>query len=165
MEFLSALSPLDILCNPENRGWKSRLCDPENRAWKSRFHSPIGSKPNQRPRSYLRGRNLAGQLHNRSRKKTILSLYQVDAQTKHAQIEKHLNSTKRIIKGRIRAIYYRCNTRYVACFAAFLIFSHHILHNSYCLFSFSFLFHGILTRIITSWSLMRPRKKRLKIPI
>ena len=42
-----------------------------------------------------------------SRKKTIVSLYQVDAQTKHARNEKHLNSTKRknIIR-RIRAIYY-----------------------------------------------------------
>ena len=43
----------------------------------------------------------------RSRKKTILSLYQVDVQTKHARNEKHFNSTKRNdIKRRIRVIYY-----------------------------------------------------------
>ena len=30
-----------------------------------------------------------------AQKKTILSLYQVDAQTKHARNEKHFNSTKR----------------------------------------------------------------------
>ena len=49
----------------------------------------------------------------RSRKKMILSLYQVDVQTKHARNEKHFNSTKRNnIKRRIRAIYYwRYNTR------------------------------------------------------
>ena len=40
--------------------------------------------------------------------------------------------------------------------------SRNTMHNSYSLFSFSFLFHGILAHIITSWSLMRPRKKRLK---
>ena len=44
---------------------------------------------------------------------TILSLYQVDVQTKHARNEKQINSTKRNnIKRRIRAIYYwYCNTR------------------------------------------------------
>ena len=31
----------------------------------------------------------------RSSKKTILSLYQVDVQTKHAQNQKHFNSNKR----------------------------------------------------------------------
>ena len=37
---------------------------------------------------------------------TILSLYQVDVQTKHAQNEKHFNSTKRNeIQRRIEAIY------------------------------------------------------------
>ena len=41
----------------------------------------------------------------------------------------------------------------------------HILHNSYRLRSFQFLFRGNLARIIISWSFMRPRKKRLKIPI
>ena len=38
------------------------------------------------------------------RAKTILSLYQVDGQSKHAQNEKHLKSTKRDIKGPIRAM-------------------------------------------------------------
>ena len=56
-------------------------------------------------------RNLASYLHDGSRKKSILSLYQVDVQTKHAQNEKHLNSTKRNIKERVRAIYYWHNTR------------------------------------------------------
>ena len=44
----------------------------------------------------------------RSRKKTILSLYSdIRVQTKHAQNEKHFNSTKRNnIKRRTRAIYY-----------------------------------------------------------
>ena len=43
----------------------------------------------------------------RSHNKTILSLYQVDVQTKYARNEKHFNSTKRNnIKGRIRATYY-----------------------------------------------------------
>ena len=38
---------------------------------------------------------------------TILSLYPVDVQTKHARNEKHFNSTKRNnIQRRIRAIYY-----------------------------------------------------------
>ena len=38
-------------------------------------------------------------LHNRSRKKTILRLYQVDVQIKHTQNEKHFfNSTKRYIE-------------------------------------------------------------------
>ena len=48
-----------------------------------------------------------GYLHNRSHKKTILSLYQVDVRSKHAQKEdaKHLNSTERYLKGRNRAIY------------------------------------------------------------
>ena len=51
-------------------------------------------------------------LHNRSRKKTILSLYEVDVQTKHAQNEKRFfNSIKRNIKRRTRAIYYWYNTR------------------------------------------------------
>ena len=36
--------------------------------------------------------------HNRSRKKKMSSLYEVDVQTKHAQSEKHFfNSTKRNI--------------------------------------------------------------------
>ena len=39
----------------------------------------------------------------RPRTKTILSLYLVDVQTKHARNEKHFNSNKR---RRIRAIYY-----------------------------------------------------------
>ena len=43
----------------------------------------------------------------RLRKKTILSLYQVDVQAKHARNEKHFNSIKRNnIKRRIRVIYY-----------------------------------------------------------
>ena len=33
-------------------------------------------------------------LHNRSREKKKMSLYQVDVQTKHAQNEKHCNGTK-----------------------------------------------------------------------
>ena len=38
---------------------------------------------------------------------TILSLYQVDVQTKHARNEKHFNSTKRNnVQGRIEAIYF-----------------------------------------------------------
>ena len=41
----------------------------------------------------------------------MLSLYQVDVGTKHTRNEKHLNSTKRNIKRRIRAIYYWYNTR------------------------------------------------------
>ena len=45
-------------------------------------------------------------LHNRSRKRPILDLYQVDVHTKHAQNEKHFNSTKRNINRRVRAIYY-----------------------------------------------------------
>ena len=49
---------------------------------------------------------LASYLHDRSRKKNTLGLYQVDVQNKHAQNQKHLNSTKRNAKGRIRAIYY-----------------------------------------------------------
>ena len=40
-------------------------------------------------------------LHNRFRKKTILSLYQIDVQPKHAQNEKHFNSAKRIIKDEL----------------------------------------------------------------
>ena len=51
-------------------------------------------------------------LHNRSRIKTILSLYQVDVQTKHTQNEERFfNSAKRDLKRRIRAIYYWYNTR------------------------------------------------------
>ena len=47
-------------------------------------------------------------MHDKSHKKTILSLYQVGVPSKHAQKEddKHLNgnnSTKRNINGRIRA--------------------------------------------------------------
>ena len=39
--------------------------------------------------------------------RTILSLYQVDVQTKHARNEKHFNSTKpKNMKRRMRAIYY-----------------------------------------------------------
>ena len=45
-------------------------------------------------------------LRNKVAQKLILSLYQVAVQTKHAQKEKHFNSTKRNIKRRSRAIYY-----------------------------------------------------------
>ena len=44
---------------------------------------------------FIRSSSAAVILHNRSPKETILSLYQVDVQTKHAQNEKHFNSTKR----------------------------------------------------------------------
>ena len=36
------------------------------------------------------------------------------------------------------------------------------LRSFICLFN---VFHGILARLITPWSLIRPRKKRLKMPI
>ena len=45
----------------------------------------------------------------RSHKKTTLSPKQVDVQSKHAQNEKHFNSTKRNIKRPSRAIYYWYN--------------------------------------------------------
>ena len=83
------------------------LTRPRKNRWKCRFHSPIGSRPNW-ARNYSRGRNLASYLHNRSRKKTMLSLHQVGMQSKHAQNEKHLNSTKRNVKGWVRAVQFTC---------------------------------------------------------
>ena len=93
MEFLPALS-----------SYLGRLCDPERGRWKPRFHSPIGSKPSW-ARNYLRDRNSARYFHNWSLWRTISSLYQVDIQSEHAQNEKHLKTTERNFKGRIRAIY------------------------------------------------------------
>ena len=50
-------------------------------------------------------------LHNRLRKKTISSLYQVGVRAKYAQHEKHFNITKRHIQRWIRVTYYWYNTR------------------------------------------------------
>ena len=66
-------------------------------------------------------------------KKTILSLYEVDVQTKHAQNDKHFNSTKRDINKRSSAIHYWYNnTRSCGCIllVCILIFLHRILHFS-----------------------------------
>ena len=53
---------------------------------------------------------MAGYLHSLIGNAKKTSLYQVGVQTKHAQNDKHLNSTKRNINGQIRAICYWCNT-------------------------------------------------------
>ena len=114
----------------------------------------------------FRGRSLPSYLQTRSRKKTILSLYQVDVQGKHAQKEKHLNSTKRNVKGRIRAIF--CCVLVDVCCSLCSLWdlvasqSSQLLQFVFLLIFFSW---GTLARTITSWSLMRPRKIRLKIPI